>query len=120
MELTKKSPVFLDPALERPLAWPEMLRSLEPGTAALVVSDADAARGSFDLTRLHDMLAFARALRRQGATLAWLNPLPRALWVRSTAAQLTRHVPMYSLDQTGVLQAVNALRGQQVAVERPL
>ncbi len=112
--------VYFDPALERPLAWAELLRTLEPGTAVLVVSDADAARGGFDLNRLHDMLAFARALRRHGATLAWLNPLPRALWARSTAAQLARHVPMYVLDRAGVLRAVNALRGQPVAVERPL
>lgn len=117
---TSAGEVYLDPALERPLAWAELLRTLEPGTAVLVVSDADAARGSFDLNRLHDMLAFARALRRHGSTLAWLNPVPRALWARSTAAQLARHVPMYALDRVGVLQAVNALRGQPVAVERPL
>lgn len=112
--------VYLDREFEQSVAWSDLLRALEPGTAALVVSDADAARGTFDVSRLHDMLAFTRALRHRGATTAWLNPLPRSLWMRSTAAQLARHVPMYPLDRAGVLQAVNALRGQPVAVERPL
>lgn len=112
--------VYLDREFERPLGWRNLLRSLEPGTATLVVSDADAAQGSFDLARLHDMLAFTRALRRHGATPAWLNPLPQALWARSTAQQLARHVPMYTLDRPGILQAVTALRGQPVSVERPL
>jgi hypothetical protein len=117
---TDSGELYLDEMLEQPVALPELLRSLEPSTAALVISDVDAARGSFDLLRLHDTLAFARALRQHGVSIAWLNPLPRALWARSTAAQLARHVPMYSLDRTGVLRAVNAMRGQPVELERAL
>jgi uncharacterized protein with von Willebrand factor type A (vWA) domain len=112
--------MYRDPMLREPVELATLLRDLEPGTATLVVSDGGAARGSFDLARLHDFVAFAKALRQRSATLAWLNPLPRPLWERSTAAQLARHLPMFPLDRSGVQRTVDVLRGQPVAVERPV
>ena len=120
IEPLREGEVFLDPQLEHGVALADVLRSFAPGTVALIVGDAGAARGRADLGRLLDSLAFAKALQRHAGSVAWLNPVPRPLWAHSVAAQLARHVPMYALDRTGIHAAVNALRGQPVNLERPL
>lgn len=112
--------VFLDPALERRVRLADVLRELVPGTLSLVVSDAGAARGVADLQRLHDALAFVKALRQAGPAVAWLNPVPRPLWAHGVAAQLARHVPMEPMDRGGIQRVVSALRGHPAPLERPL
>ena len=112
--------VYADRELFMGVPLRSVLASLAPGTAALVVSDAGAARGHVDLGRMLDALAFVKALRHGFSSVAWLNPVPRPLWQNTLAAQLARHVPMYPLDLSGLQPVVNALRGQPVALERAL
>ena len=94
--------------------------ALAPGTAALIIGDAGAARGRADIGRVLDSLAFVKALRRRAASVVWLNPVPRPLWADTVAARIARHVPMFVLDRAGIHLAVNALRGHFVNLERPL
>ena len=90
------------------------------GAAVVVISDAGAARRRYDPLRLLDTVAFLKGLKATTSRVAWLNPLPAAAWSGSTAAQLARHVPMFSMDRDGMHRAVNVLRGQPFTVERPL
>jgi uncharacterized protein len=90
------------------------------GAAVVVISDAGAARSRYDLLRLLDSVAFLKGLKGITNRIVWLNPLPAAAWSGSTAAQLARHVPMFSMDRDGMHRAVNVLRGQPFTVERPL
>ncbi|GIF75193.1 VWA domain-containing protein [Asanoa siamensis] len=112
--------VYADPALAEPVDLAALLERVTPTTAVAVVSDAGAARGSLDTTRLLDVVALAKAVTQRRATLAWLNPVPRARWRRTTAALIARHVPMHALDLPGMYRAVDALRGRHPVVERPL
>jgi hypothetical protein len=112
--------IYTDAQMEHGVPLRELLTSMAPGTAALVVSDAGAARGRAEVGRVQDSLAFVKALRRCATSVVWLNPVPRPLWAHTVAAQLARHVPMFALDRTGIQLAVNALRGHPVQLERPL
>jgi len=112
--------VYTDAQLAHGLPLRTMLAALAPGTAALIIGDAGAARGRADIGRVLDSLAFVKALRRRAASVVWLNPVPRPLWADTVAARIARHVPMFVLDRAGIHLAVNALRGHPVNLERPL
>ena len=86
----------------------------------MLLSDAGAARGHYDLLRLLDTVAFFKAVRAYSTQYVWLNPLPRRYWLRSTAAQIARHIPMFPMDRTGMYHAVNVLRGHTYRIERPI
>jgi uncharacterized protein with von Willebrand factor type A (vWA) domain len=98
----------------------DVLDDREGGDAVVVISDAGAARGSYDVRRLLETVAFLKAMRARTTHYAWLNPMPRERWSGSTAAQVARHVPMFPLDARGMRSVVDALRGKVPALERPL
>jgi uncharacterized protein with von Willebrand factor type A (vWA) domain len=112
--------LYTDPALLSPQPLDKVLDQDADGAAVVVLSEAGAAQGHYDPLRLLDTVAFLKALGTYTTQYVWLNPLPRSYWANSTAAQIARHVPMLSLDQTGMYQAVNILRGQPYLIERPL
>ncbi|MBL7493621.1 VWA domain-containing protein [Frankia sp. AgB1.9] len=113
--------LFTDPRLIAAEPLGDLLNSLAPHTATAVISDAGAARGHYDPLRLIDSLALAKALKERGRTLVWLNPAPRDRWPSSTAGQLQRHLPMFTLTEKGDLdRAVAVLHGRPAPVERPL
>ena len=111
--------VFGDPLLRKPVRLGRLLDDASDARGAVIVSDAGAARQSYDAERLVASVAFARELRRRNVALAWLNPVPREGWAGTTAAELARHVPMFALDGEGLHRAVDVLRGRPVALERP-
>jgi len=114
--------VYADPGLTRPVALDEMLALITPATAVLVISDAGAARAELDIARLVDTVALLKAARADGVAsgVAWLNPVPPGRWAGTTAEAIARHVPMYPFTRRGLDQAVDALRGRPVALERPV
>jgi hypothetical protein len=112
--------LYEDKDLHQPAPLAEILREHASGSIVVLLGDAGAARGSYDALRLLDTVAFLKALRAYTPRFAWLNPLPRHYWVRTTCAQIARHVPMFPLDRDGIHQAVNVLRGQVYPIESPL
>ena len=112
--------LYNDPRLLSPQALDKVLETHAEGAAVVLLSDAGAARGYYDLVRLLNTVAFLKALRIYTTRYVWLNPLPRARWANSTAAEIARHAPMFPLDQAGMYRAVNVLRGQPFPMERPL
>ena len=112
--------LYDDCELTSTVAVEEVLRLHADGTAVVILSDAGAARGHYDLLRLLDTVSFLRALRAHTKNYVWLNPLPRSHWKNSTAAQIARYVPMLPLDRIGMYKAVNVLRGQPYLIERPI
>ncbi|MGD0609343.1 MAG: VWA domain-containing protein [Streptosporangiaceae bacterium] len=112
--------VYDDPGLTAPRMLDAILAGAAPATAILVISDAGAARRQFDIVRLLDTVALVKALRAVSGGVAWLNPAPPGWWPRTTAGQLARYVPMFELSRRGLGQAVDALRGRPVFVERPV
>jgi uncharacterized protein with von Willebrand factor type A (vWA) domain len=112
--------MYDDVGLTVPRPLDRLLAGLTSATAVLVISDAGAARRQFDIARLADTIALVKALRAGSAGVAWLNPVPRDRWPRTTAVQVARHVPMFPFTRQGLYQAVDALRGRPVLVERPV
>ena len=98
----------------------EIVAEMGPGTGAAIVSDAGAARGSYQPRRLLDTVAFLKTLRARTHRVVWLNPLDRADWDGTTAAEIARHTPMFSITRPDLHAAVDVLRGRPVRLERPL
>jgi uncharacterized protein len=112
--------VYRDPEMFSPRPVADVLADRDGGDAVVVISDAGAARGSYDVRRLLETVAFLKALRARTTRYAWLNPMPRDRWSGTTAAQVARHAPMFPLDARGMRSVVDALRGKVPALERPL
>ncbi|GAK57650.1 hypothetical protein U27_04617 [Candidatus Vecturithrix granuli] len=110
--------VYADPQLLQPRALEDVLAEAAQGAAVVILSDAGAARGRYDLLRLLDTVAFLKALQSYTRRFVWLNPLPRKYWAHSTAEQIQRYVPMFALDRAGMYRAVNVLRGKPITDER--
>ena len=119
-----KGCLYDDPSLLAPIDMMNMLEKFATAAAIVIISDAGAARGKYDVIRLLDTIAFLKTLHEFSSTYVWLNPLPiEKYWDTdkiNTARQIARHVPMFPMNQTGVHQAVNVLRGQPYAVERSI
>jgi uncharacterized protein with von Willebrand factor type A (vWA) domain len=84
------------------------------GSAAIVVSDAGAARGRRGPARAEATAKFIGRARRSWTSLVWLNPMPRARW-RGTTAELIaalRGLESVGLGADELTRAVDILRGR--------
>ncbi|MDM8515343.1 VWA domain-containing protein [Desulfobacterales bacterium HSG16] len=114
--------LYNDPDLLSTCQVGKALEENAEGAAVVIISDAGAARGKYDVLRLLDTIAFLKALRKLTTRYVWINPLPRDSWEKTnnTATQISRHTPMLSLDRSGMHLAVNILRGQPHTVDKPI
>lgn len=112
--------LYCDRELLTPIPVADVLEAQTAESSVVVISDAGAARNRYRISRLLDTIAFMKALRTYTPHCVWLNPLSRRYWRNSTAAHVSRHVPMFSLDSEGIQRAVNVLRGQQHIIEKPI
>jgi uncharacterized protein with von Willebrand factor type A (vWA) domain len=64
-----------------------------PRRNILVVSDAGAARGTFNEDRVQNTYTMLFHLRKH--RIAWLNPLPKERWKNSSASVIARFVNMF-------------------------
>jgi uncharacterized protein len=97
-----------------------VLDDMGAGAGVAIVSDAGAARRAYQPRRLLDTVAFLKALRLRASTVVWLNPIDRDDWRSTTAGQIARHSPMFSLTRSDLHAAVDVLRGRPAHLERPL
>ncbi|WP_433207228.1 VWA domain-containing protein [Dactylosporangium sp. CS-047395] len=112
--------VYAEPQLIRPLSLRTVLQREAPGTGVVVISDAGAARGGFDVVRQHDTIALAKLLAVLARPLVWLNPAAERRWEASDAGRISRYVPMFPMTLEGMNAAVEVLRGHPPAVAYPL
>jgi uncharacterized protein len=116
----REGALYHDPRLSVPLGLSTVLDGLTPTTGVVIVSDGGAGRRRYHAGRLVDTIALVKALRAACTIVTWLNPVPPRLWAGSTAAQISRHVPMFGLTREGMHRAVDILRGRPAALERAL
>lgn len=112
--------VYARPDLTAPESLARVLDRYAQGAHVVIVTDAGAARGRYDVVRLLDSLSFAKALAERRSRSVWLNPVSPDRWRASTAGQLARHVPMFPIEREGLMRAVNVLRGVEPPLECPL
>ena len=117
--------LFADQASLEGVEVSDIARRFNPAfTSVLIFSDGGAARGHWDEERLESTARFLYQLTQLGLNqIAWLNPMPRERWSLreeerwihyqpNTATEIARIVPMFGMDQTGLFEAINVLRGR--------
>lgn len=98
--------------LTQPLAMTEVLETCGNNTSVLIVSDAGAARGYRQLQRIQKVTRFLMQFRRRTTLIAWLNPMPVKRWQGSSAEIIANLVPMFQMDDDGLGNAIDIVRGQ--------
>ena len=101
--------VYMIQLSHRHVRFDQVMDQANRAMAVLLIGDAGAARGRFDIVRLLDTVSLLKAVRASNAELAWLNPVPTQRWWRSTAGQIARYIPMFPFTRQGLDQAVDAL-----------
>ncbi len=86
-------------------------------TAVLIFSDAGAARGGYSEERYELTKKFLAQIKQRVRYIAWLNPMPRKRWANTTAADITRLVPMFEVSRRGLQDAIGVLRGRPTNFE---
>ena len=86
-------------------------------TMVLIFSDAGAARGAFNETRIEWTVQFLEKLKQHIRSVAWLNPTPHSRWLGTTAGEIMHFVPMLDVSRRGLDHAVNVLRGRPAPYE---
>lgn len=104
--------VYRDFYLTDPVSLERVLAACDSDTSVLVVSDAGAARGYRRLERIRATTEFLFQLKQHTNLIAWLNPMPQERWVSTSAQIIARLVPMYQMDNDGLSNAIDIVRGQ--------
>jgi uncharacterized protein with von Willebrand factor type A (vWA) domain len=103
--------LYEHPALTGGRPLEEVLAERAKGASVLFVSDAGAARGQFESSRVRATKECLAILRNYTYLHAWLNPVPARRWKMTSAEELARSVPMFPLDREGLTDAIDILRG---------
>lgn len=106
--------VYRDAFLTQPIALSTILADLDSDASVLVVSDGGAARGYRRLDRIQNTTSFLLKLRRVTNLIAWLNPMPIDRWEGSSADIMANIVPMFQMDDDGLSNAIDIVRGQPI------
>ncbi|MFN6530127.1 hypothetical protein [Nostoc sp. ChiSLP03a] len=89
-------------------------------TAVLIFSDAGAVRGRYSDERYELTQQFIAQMKQRVRYIAWLNPMPRKRWLRTTAAEIAHLVPMFEFSHQGLQDAIAVLRGRFANFERQI
>lgn len=102
---------YKKPNLTQTCPIEDVLSEQVKDNSVLMVSDAGAARRTYDGQRLKETKAFIKQLRQYTYLYAWLNPVPQPRWKTTTAEEIAEFVPMYPLDRQGLNDIVKILLG---------
>ncbi len=106
--------LYRDPARLEAQAISDILTAIGERVAALIVSDAGAARGNLDTERVMRTKEFIQQLGQSVRYYAWLNPMPHERWPGTSASEIAHWVPMFEMSRNGLDGAISALRGRYV------
>lgn len=104
--------VYQDIYLTEPIPLETVLANCDNETSILIVSDAGAARGYRELKRIRATSSFLFKLKRYTSLIAWLNPMPEERWIGSSAEIIANLIPMYEMNNHGLNNAIDIVRGQ--------
>lgn len=109
--------LYRHPALLNAQPIDEVLAEVGERAVVLIVSDAGAARGNFDLEWVKATQKWIEQLQQSVQYVAWLNPMPRESWQHTTAGEIKRFVPMFEMSRQGMNRAISVLRGRYFVEE---
>ena len=102
---------YKKPNLTQTCPIEDVLSEQVKDNSVLIISDAGAARRTYNGQRLKETKAFIKQLRQYTYLYAWLNPVPQSRWKTTTAEEIAEFVPMYPLDRQGLNDIVKILLG---------
>ncbi|NER07774.1 MAG: hypothetical protein F6K17_37030, partial [Okeania sp. SIO3C4] len=112
-----KGYLFTQPNLTKPLPIEEILSQEVYNSRVVIVSDGGAARSTYDSERLEKTKNFIIQLSDYTYLYGWLNPVPEFQWRMTTAEDIAKFIPMYSLNREGLNDLVRILLGHPFPVE---
>lgn len=102
--------IYKDPFLTAKIPLEEVLSQCDSETRVLILSDGGAARGYRRRERISATTEVIWKIQQHTNLIAWLNPVPHPRW-NSTSAKIISHlVPMFSMTQDGLIQAISTLQ----------
>lgn len=105
--------LYQDPLMQKPESVHQFLKGrLSPKSVVMIVSDAGAARGSLNPSRLRKTQTFLAQLNLHVRYVVWLNPLPRRRWKDTTAFEIAHLVPMFEINRAGFRSAIDVSKGR--------
>ncbi len=105
--------LYHDPLMQEPEILSRFLHGrLSSKSVIMIVSDAGAARGSFNPTRIRRTESFLTQLNQHVRYVVWLNPFPKNRWKSTSASAIGNFVPMFEIDRAGFQSAIEVLRGR--------
>ncbi|MBD2033830.1 VWA containing CoxE family protein [Leptolyngbya sp. FACHB-321] len=111
---TPADSVYRDVYLTKKVPLPQVLANCDSDTSVLIVSNAGAARGYRRLERIQATVEFLFHLKQYTTLVAWLNPMSIERWIGSSAEIIATLVKMYPMDNDGLSQAIDIIRGQSL------
>jgi uncharacterized protein with von Willebrand factor type A (vWA) domain len=79
-------------------------------TVLLIFSDAGATRGTFNTSRISATRNFLDRIKHSFYAIAWLNPMPKHRWSKTSAEFIQLLVPMFETDLIGMESALKTLK----------
>ena len=109
-----KKRLHIYPTLAGAVPLEKVLYERAEGNSVLIISDAGAAKGSFDEERIEATHKFLTKVQNYTHLYAWLNPMPKNRWSATTAEEIEKLVPMFPLTPEGFDDMANILRGNSL------
>ncbi len=110
--------IYLDPYLIKPVLLTKVLEKCHRETSVLIISDGGAARGYRTLKRIQATTKFLLELREKTNYIAWLNPMPKNRWQKTSAQFIADRVSMYPINNQGMSNAIDTILGKKVSQYR--
>ena len=107
--------VYRDDRLTLPERLDAALAGCDSETSVMIISDAGAARGYRRLERIRQTAEFLTQVKRKTGLISWLNPMPQNRWRGSSAEVIAYLVPMGQMDNDGLSNAIDIVRGQPLS-----
>ena len=102
--------VYQDCFFTDKIALETVLNQCDNETRVLIVSDGGAARGYRHRERVSATTEVIWEIQQQTNLIAWLNPVPQLRWNNTTASIISHLVPMFSMNEEGLRQAIMTLQ----------
>lgn len=107
--------IYQDPHCTKPVPFSEVLATCDDDTSVLIVSDAGAVRGYRRMERVRATTDFLMQIKQRSRLVSWLNPMPTERWESTSAEIIAYLVQMQPMDDTGLSQAIDVVRGQALS-----
>ncbi len=110
--------IYRDPYLTESNLLSQVLKICSSNTSVLIVSDGGAARGYRRFERFEATIQFLADIGQKTNHIAWLNPMPQNRWDRTSAQLIAYRVPMYSMNNQGLSNAIDTIMGKKLSQYR--